>query len=87
MSMFGMSNKKTKETDTAPLQFDLEKELKDKVKRSEYVTLIGNRVLSIKELLRQGSKKEDFDCLGTLLNGYQALAIVLGKATAVKQQK
>jgi hypothetical protein len=75
--MFGME-KKRKGKDI--FLFDLEKELKDSTKQKEYAKRIEGRILKIKELLRKGSKKEEFDHLGVLLNGYHALAIVLGRA-------
>lgn len=75
--MFGMEKKK-KGKDI--FLFDLEKELKDPTKQKEYAKRIEGRILKIKELLRKGSKKEEFDHLGILLNGYHALAIVLGRA-------
>ena len=78
--MFGMENKKPKGKAKPVFQFDLEKELLEKPKQKEYVKRIEGRITKIKELLRQGSKKEEFDCLGILLNGYHALAIVLGRA-------
>ncbi len=80
--MFGMENKKPKAAKGKKelFLFDLEKELQDKEKQKEYVRRIEGRVTKIKELLRKGSKKEDFDSLGILLNGYHALAIVLGRS-------
>jgi hypothetical protein len=78
--MFGMENKKTKEKTQSVFQFDLEKELLEKTKQTEYVKRIEGRILKIKELLRHGSKKEEFNDLGVLLNGYHALAVVLGRA-------
>jgi hypothetical protein len=78
--MFGMENKKATKTTGNVFLFDLEKELKDPAKQKEYAELIQKRINTIKELLRTGSKKEDFDHLGVLLNGYQALAVALGRA-------
>jgi hypothetical protein len=75
--MFGMESKKKAK---AIFQFDLEKELEEKPKQKEYAKRIEKRVLKIKDLLRTGSKKEEFNKLGVLLNGYHALAIVLGRA-------
>jgi hypothetical protein len=37
--------------------------------------------------LHKGSKKEEFDQLGILLNGYHALAIVLGRAIQEPKKK
>jgi len=64
-----------------PFVFDLEKDLKDAGKRKELANRIGMRIERIKKALHEGSKKEDFDQLGVLLNGYHALAIVLGRAS------
>jgi len=75
--MFGME---TKKKSTALFLFDLEKELQEKPKQKEYAKRIEKRVNRIRELLRTGSKKEEFNDLGVLLNGYHALAIVLGRA-------
>ncbi len=76
--MFGMEKQKGKSKDL--FLFDLEKELKDAQKRKEYAKKIEKRINAIKEALRKGSKKEEFDHLGVLLNGYHALTIVLGRA-------
>lgn len=76
--MFGMEKRKGKSAEI--FQFDLEKELKDPQKRKEYAKRIETRISKIKEALRKGSKKEEFDQLGVLLNGYHALTIVLGRA-------
>jgi len=75
--MFGMEGKKKGK---AVFLFDLEKELQEKPKQKEYAKRIEKKVLRIKDLLRTGSKKEEFNNLGVLLNGYHALAIVLGRA-------
>lgn len=77
--MFGMEKQKKK--GQAPFLFDLELELKDADKQKEYAKRIEERVSKIKEFLRKGSKKEEYDYLGILLNGYHALAVVLGRAS------
>ncbi len=76
--MFGMEKKEPKATQK--FLFDLEKELSSDERRKELAKRIETRIVRIKEVLRSGSKKEDFDHLGVLLNGYHALAIVLGRA-------
>lgn len=82
--MFGME-KKAK--DPKIFVFDLEKELESEEKRKELAARIQARITRIKEILHQGSKKEEFDQLGILLNGYHALAIVLGRATQEPKKK
>ncbi len=77
--MFGMEKQKKK--GQPPFLFDLEVELKDPEKQKEYAKRIEERVGRIKEFLRKGSKKEEYDYLGILLNGYHALAVVLGRAS------
>ena len=76
--MFGMGEKKKKDKEV--FLFDVEKELQNKDKQVEYAKRIEKKVLYIKDLLRKGSKKDEFDYLGVLLNGYHALAVVLGRA-------
>ena len=78
--MFGMEKDKKKGKEQ-PFLFDLEVELKDKEKAREYAKRIEDRINKIKEVLRKGSKKEEYDQLGILLNGYHALAVVLGRAS------
>jgi len=82
--MFGME-KKPKES--AAFVFDLEKELENPDRRKDLASQIQVRVQRIKEILHKGSKKEEFDQLGILLNGYHALAIVLGRATQGPKKK
>lgn len=77
--MFGMEKQKKKAP--TPFLFDIEVELKDVQKQREYAKRIEERVGKIKEGLRKGSNKEEYDHLGVLLNGYHALAIVLGRAS------
>ena len=81
--MFGMEKKKGGKTQ--PFLFDVEKELLDPVKQKEYAKRIEDKIHRIKELLRKGIKKEEFDHLGVLLNGYHAMAVVLGRAASVKK--
>jgi hypothetical protein len=84
--MFGMEKKP--KTEAKVFLFDLEKELVREEYRMELAKKLEMRIRKIKELLHQGAKKEDYEQLGVLLNGYHALAIVLGRATQEpKRQK
>jgi len=84
--MFGMEKKPKSEAKV--FLFDLEKELVREEYRMELAKKLEMRIRKIKELLHQGAKKEDYEQLGVLLNGYHALAIVLGRATQEpKRQK
>jgi hypothetical protein len=78
--MFGMEKQKKKGKEQ-PFLFDLELELKDKEKARDYAKRIEDRVNLIKGYLRKGSKKDEYDHLGVLLNAYHALAVVLGRAS------
>ena len=82
--MFGMEKEKKK---TKEFVFDIEKELKSVDTQKELVARIQTKIRRIKDALHQGSKKEEFDQLGILLNGYHALAIVCGRATAEPEKK
>lgn len=83
--MFGMEKPKKEEKST--FLFDLEKDLRDETKRKELASRIESRILRIKELLRKGSKKEDYDKLAVLLNGYHSMAIVLSRASQEPARK
>jgi len=83
--MFGMEKQKKK--GAAPFLFDLEKELKEIEKQKEYAKRIEERVGKIKEALRKGSKKEEYEYLGVLLNGYHALAMTLGRVAQQQSTK
>jgi len=86
--MFGMEKEKKEESKLSPFVFDLENDLKIPEKQQEFAKRIETRIRRIKDLLHKGSKKEMFEQLGILLNGYHALAIVLGRATQEpKKQK
>jgi P2-related tail formation protein len=78
--MFGLENKKNRKGDD--FFFDLEVELKDPQRQVELYKMIEQRVLSIKNHLRSGENKDDFDRFGTLLHGYAALLKVIMRATS-----
>jgi hypothetical protein len=82
--MFGMEKKPK---DSKSFIFDLEKELSSEERRRELAKRIESRIQRIKDILHKGSKKEEFDQLGILLNGYHALAIVLGRAIQEPKKK
>ena len=76
--MFGLEKKKE---EASLFIFDLEKDLASNEKKLELVKRIDSRITDIKNYLKNGSSKEFFENLGTLLNGYHALAIVLSRAS------
>lgn len=79
--MFGLENQKKKKK-LEPFVFELEKELKNAKKHREIKTEIEGKVQKLKELLREGENKEDYDTLGALLYGYSALLKVVSRFSA-----
>lgn len=75
--MFGLENKKNKQTEE--FIFDLEKDLKDPKKRQEMKKKIEKRIQDIKEILRSGENKEEFDQFGVILHGYTSLLKVMAR--------
>jgi len=61
--------------------FEIEKSLANDKERTDIAKRIETRIRKIKDLLHTGSSKEVFEKLGVMLNGYHALAIVLGRAS------
>lgn len=76
--MFGLENQKKKKK-LEPFVFELEKELKTAKKHREIKSEIEGKVQKLKELLREGENKEDYDSLGALLYGYTALLKVISR--------
>jgi hypothetical protein len=76
--MFGMEKKEGKQS---VFLFDLEKELNKEENRAELAKRLQTRIIKLRDLLHSGTKREDFENLGILLNGYHALAIVLARAS------
>jgi len=78
--MFGLENQKRKKK-TEEFVFDLEKELSKSKTYREIKQKIEARIQSIKEILRVGENKEEFDQFGVLLHGYTSLLKVLSRFT------
>jgi hypothetical protein len=71
--MYGLEKK-----GRALLEFDLEKELKtDPTKCKHLLKEVEEKILGVKNALRQGAGSKDFDNYGTLLHGYAALQRIL----------
>lgn len=82
--MFGLADKKKKE-ENAEILFDLEVELKDQTARVALEKKIMDRISKIKNELRSGSEKEDFEKLGIILFGYVSLQKVISTTGAKKK--
>ncbi len=76
--MFGLENQK-KRKKAEPFVFDLEKELKISKKHREIKSGIESKVQKLKESLRDGENKDDYDSLGVLLYGYTSLLKVMSR--------
>jgi len=81
--MFGLENQKKKKV-VEEFVFDLEKELKVSKKQKELKDKVENRIQEIKEVLRSGENKEDFDKFGVLLHGYTSLLKVIARFNVAK---
>jgi anti-sigma28 factor (negative regulator of flagellin synthesis) len=79
--MFGLENQKKKKK-YDQFVFELEKELKTTKKHQEIKKDIEAKVQKLKELLRDGEDKGDYDTLGSLLYGYTSLLKVMSRFSA-----
>ncbi|MBS0621473.1 MAG: DUF5398 family protein [Verrucomicrobia bacterium] len=82
--MFGLQGKKKDKLQAQ--QFDLEKEFKDPDLFKKYKDRVEKKIQLLKNNLRGGESKEDFDSLGVLLHGYAAMQKLMVRVTQ-KQQK
>jgi len=82
--MFGLENQKKKKKEEI-FSFELEKELRDFDKNAAIGKRIENRLGVIKEILRAGENKDQFDKLGILLHGYASLLKVMTRFKPVKK--
>lgn len=81
--MFGLENQK-KQKNTEEFVFDLEKDLKNNKTQTELKKKMEARIQQIKEVLRSGENKEDFDKLGALLHGYTSMLKVIARFSPKK---
>ena len=81
--MFGLEEQKNKKK-AEEFVFDLEKDLKVSKINKELKARIEGRVQKLKEILREGENKEDFDQIGAILHGYTSLLKVMSRFVATK---
>ncbi|MEC7839981.1 MAG: DUF5398 domain-containing protein [Chlamydiota bacterium] len=79
--MFGLENKKEGDS-PKEFVFDLESDLKDTKKGKEFKKNVEGKIQKIKQVLRGGCAKDDFDQYGILLHGYTSLLKVLARFKA-----
>lgn len=77
--MFGLEKQKKKKPDE--FIFDLEKDLKGVATNQDYKRRVETRIQTIREVLRKGDSKDDFDKFGLLLHGYTSLLKVFSRLT------
>ena len=78
--MFGLEDQKKKKS--GDFLFDLEQDLKVAKKHQEIKKRVESRIQQIKESLRGGENKEEFDRFGVLLHGYTSLLKVMARFNA-----
>lgn len=76
--MFGLENQKKKKKNEEFI-FELEKELKNPKIHQELKQRVEKRIQEIKEILRSGENKEEFDQLGAVLHGYTSILKVFSR--------
>jgi len=76
--MFGLEDQKKKKK-KEEFTFDLEKDINNEKKRAEIKKNIETKIQHIKEILRGGESKAEFDLFGVLLHGYVSLQKVIAR--------
>lgn len=79
--MFGLEDQKKKK-EVEEFVFELEKDLKVSKKHKEIKQNVEEKIQRIKEVLRAGENKEEFDKFGALLHGYTSLLKVMARFSA-----
>lgn len=79
--MFGLEDQKKKKTNEE-FVFELEKELKNNKLHTEIKKKVEARIQQVKEILRSGEEKEDFEKFGAVLHGYTSLLKVMARFSA-----
>jgi hypothetical protein len=75
--MFGLEKQKKKKDEE--FLFDIEKDLGNSAKSKALKQKVEARIQKVKEILRGGEKKEEFDQYGALLHGYTSVLKVLSR--------
>lgn len=76
--MFGLEDQKKKKQ-SKEFVFELEKELHNPKRQKEIRAQIENRLTKVKEYLKKGTEKLDFDRMGTILQGYASLLKIVDR--------
>lgn len=76
--MFGLEDQKKKKK-IEEFVFDLEKEFKSTKRHQDMKQKVESKIQAVKEVLRKGENKDEFDKFGTLLHGYTSLLKVMSR--------
>lgn len=76
--MFGLEDQKKKKQ-SKEFTFELEKQLLDPKKQKEIRGQIEKKLLRVKETLKKGTEKLDFDRIGVILQGYASLLKIIDR--------
>jgi hypothetical protein len=77
--MFGLEKEKPKAKKNDDFVYELERELANVRLHSEIKRKVEARIQQLKNLLRTGESKEEFDRCGQLLHGYTSLLKVMSR--------
>lgn len=77
--MFGLEKQKKDKKEPEEFLFDIEKDLGNSAKNKALKQKVEARIQKIKEILRGGEKKEEFDQYGALLHGYTSVLKVISR--------
>lgn len=82
--MFGLEGHKKKKN-TEEFVFDLEYDLKIPEKRLAIKKKVEERLQEVKDILRRGENKEEFDQCGVMLHGYASLLKIISRFALKKE--
>ena len=75
--MFGLEEQKKKKA--KEFEFDLELDFKNAKRHQEIKKRVEQQIQRIKEVLRSGESKDEFDQFGIVLHGYASLLKVMSR--------
>jgi len=81
--MFGLEDQKKKKQSNE-FVFELEKELNNPKRQKEIRAQIEKKLMRVKEALKKGTEKLDFDRIGVILQGYASLLKIVDRTKPTK---
>lgn len=76
--MFGLEDQKKKKK-SGEFTFELEQELINPKRQKEIRGQIEKKLMHVKEALKKGTEKLDFDRIGVILQGYASLLKIIDR--------